>query len=48
VIKALEEALQAKIYIAENPQVRGAIGAAHIGQRAAQQESTSKVACNSA
>lgn len=35
VVSALEEALEKKIYIAENPQVRGAIGAAYIGQRSA-------------
>jgi (R)-2-hydroxyacyl-CoA dehydratese activating ATPase len=35
VVKSLEEALATKIYIPENPQVRGAIGAAYIGQRLA-------------
>jgi predicted CoA-substrate-specific enzyme activase len=35
VVKALEEALATKIYIADNPQVRGAIGAALIGHRLA-------------
>jgi activator of 2-hydroxyglutaryl-CoA dehydratase len=33
VVKSLEEALERNIYIADNPQVRGAIGAAFIGQR---------------
>jgi len=32
VVQSLEEKLDTKIYIAENPQVRGAIGAAFIGQ----------------
>jgi activator of 2-hydroxyglutaryl-CoA dehydratase len=35
VVKSLEEALETEIYIAENPQVRGAIGAAYIAQRLA-------------
>ena len=35
VVRALEELLETKVYIAENPQVRGAIGAAYIGQRLA-------------
>ncbi len=35
VVRALEETLETEIYIAENPQVRGAIGAAYIGQRLA-------------
>jgi predicted CoA-substrate-specific enzyme activase len=35
VVRSLEEALGTKIYVAENPQVRGAIGAAFIGQRMA-------------
>ena len=35
VVRSLEEALDTKIFIADNPQVRGAIGAAYIGQRAA-------------
>lgn len=35
VVKSLEEMLGTPIYIAENPQVRGAIGAAYIGQRMA-------------
>lgn len=35
VIKCLEDALATKIHIADNPQVRGAIGAAYIGQRLA-------------
>lgn len=33
VVRALAEALKTDIYVAENPQVRGAIGAALIGQR---------------
>jgi activator of 2-hydroxyglutaryl-CoA dehydratase len=33
VVKSLEEMLGSTIYIAENPQVRGAIGAAYIGQK---------------
>jgi (R)-2-hydroxyacyl-CoA dehydratese activating ATPase len=35
VVRALEEALKTDVYVAENPQVRGAIGAALIGQRLA-------------
>jgi len=35
VVKALEEALDMEIYVADNPQVRGAIGAALIGRRLA-------------
>ena len=35
VVRSVEEALGTGLYIAENPQVRGAIGAAYIGQRAA-------------
>lgn len=34
VIASLEEALKTKIYVADNPQAMGAIGAALIGQRA--------------
>jgi (R)-2-hydroxyacyl-CoA dehydratese activating ATPase len=37
VVKALAEALQRQIYVVDNPQVRGAIGAAYIGQRLAAQ-----------
>lgn len=33
VIRALEQTLNTKIYVAENPQVRGAIGAAFLGHR---------------
>jgi predicted CoA-substrate-specific enzyme activase len=33
VVKALGEALETEIYVADNPQLRGAIGAALIGQR---------------
>jgi len=33
VVKAVEETLGTEVYIVENPQVRGAIGAASIGQR---------------
>ncbi|MCW9033350.1 MAG: acyl-CoA dehydratase activase [Rhodospirillales bacterium] len=33
VVKSVEEALGKEVYIVENPQVRGAIGAASIGQR---------------
>jgi predicted CoA-substrate-specific enzyme activase len=33
VVRALEEALGMKVFVADNPQVRGAIGAAFIGQR---------------
>ncbi len=33
VVKSLEEALGTEIYLADNPQVRGAIGAAFMGQR---------------
>ncbi len=35
VVRSLEEALKTEIYIAENPQVRGAIGAAYLAQRLA-------------
>jgi len=35
VVKSLEELLETEIYVVENPQVRGAIGAAYIGQRLA-------------
>jgi (R)-2-hydroxyacyl-CoA dehydratese activating ATPase len=35
VVKALEEALKMEIYVADNPQIRGAIGAAFIGRRLA-------------
>jgi predicted CoA-substrate-specific enzyme activase len=35
VVRALEEALKTDVYVAENPQVRGAIGAALFGQRLA-------------
>ena len=35
VIQSLQEVLKTEIYIASSPQVRGAIGAAHIGQRMA-------------
>ena len=35
VVRSLEEMLETTIYIADNPQVRGAIGAAYIGQRLA-------------
>jgi len=35
VVHCLEDALQTPIHIADNPQVRGAIGAAYIGQRLA-------------
>jgi (R)-2-hydroxyacyl-CoA dehydratese activating ATPase len=44
VVQALEELLQTPVYIAENPQVRGAIGAAFIGQRIAQLECASQSA----
>jgi predicted CoA-substrate-specific enzyme activase len=33
VVRALEEALKTEVYIAANPQVRGAIGAALLGQK---------------
>ena len=36
-VRALEEKLEAEIFVAENPQVRGAIGAARLGQRLAAQ-----------
>lgn len=35
VVRALQELLKTEIYIAQNPQVRGAIGAAYLGQRLA-------------
>ncbi len=44
VVRALEELLQMPIYLAENPQVRGAIGAAYIGQRTGQLECAAQTA----
>jgi predicted CoA-substrate-specific enzyme activase len=35
VVRALAEALKMEVYVADNPQVRGAIGAAFLGQRLA-------------
>ena len=35
VVRALEEALKTRVHIAQNPQVRGAIGAAYFGQKLA-------------